>query len=304
LPPFASIVSEIKNRYPDLSVARAELQSWLAKFRGCTGNALEALETLTMFLVLGLECGKRPDRLPPLLQAGLEHFERVTRPTLGRRYRETSSSLPEVFEFHHGLTRLPASVVETLKERDSLDIGAFDGDSALVLAEYSRCVYSFEIAPDNMEKFRRVLIANPEAAARIRAFHLGISDHIGSSHATGGGIGQALQEEGVPVNLTTIDRFVEENNLTIGLIKADVEGHALQVAQGGKETLIKQRPILSLASYHTFTELYNMSNWLMDTLTNYHFEWQMMHDCAPILHELHLIAYPLEMVAPLPMRTG
>ena len=38
--------------------------------------------------------------------------------------------IPEVFYFQHGLLNADVRVLNYIKERDILDVGAFDGDSA------------------------------------------------------------------------------------------------------------------------------------------------------------------------------
>jgi hypothetical protein len=253
----------------------------LAGFRPCTGYAAEALEALTDALLLGLECNRTNTKTPVGLEKELAVFNGTVRPILREKYPWLSRIDADVFAFHHGLKRLPEKVVEKLKERDTLDIGAYQGDSALVLFNYSRCVYSFEIALDNMAKMEKTLAEGDVPPGKVRLFHLGISDHVGSES----------------VKVTTIDRFVREKNLTVGFIRADVQGHGLSVARGGRETMIRDRPVLAFAAYHTFMEMHDLSIWLKKTLRNYHFEWQMMKAVDVTYFELNLVGYPLESLA-------
>lgn len=52
-------------------------------------------------------------------------------------------------------------------------------------------------------------------------------------------------DEVLQVPVTTLDSFVAENiDKPIGLIKADVEGHELEVFKGGRNTIVEHRPIL------------------------------------------------------------
>jgi FkbM family methyltransferase len=236
-------------------------------------------------------------KTPIGLEKELAVFNRELQPILRKKYPWLSHIDPEVFAFHHGLKRLPEKVVEILKERDTLDIGAYNGDSALVLFNYSRCVYSFEIALDNNAKMERTLAESDVPPGKVRLFHLGMSDHVGSKGLGGAGASQKLTNDGESVEVTTIDRFVAEQNLTVGFIKADVEGHGLDVAKGGRETMIRDRPVLTFAVYHKFIEMYDLSIWLKETLGNYHFEWQMMKAVDVAYFELNLVGYPLEILA-------
>ena len=46
------------------------------------------------------------------------------------------------------------------------------------------------------------------------------------------------------IKLTTIDKFVFERNLDVGLIKLDVEGYAYEALKGAIRTIEKFRPVL------------------------------------------------------------
>jgi FkbM family methyltransferase len=53
------------------------------------------------------------------------------------------------------------------------------------------------------------------------------------------------------VEMTTIDAFVEENNLKrVDFIKADIEGYERYMLEGAKETLKKFAPKLAICTYH------------------------------------------------------
>jgi hypothetical protein len=58
-------------------------------------------------------------------------------------------------------------------------------------------------------------------------------------------------------------------------MKADVEGHALAIVRGAQRTLLRHRPIFSFSCYHSFTEMYDVPNFLMSLLPDYYFEWHM-----------------------------
>jgi hypothetical protein len=55
---------------------------------------------------------------------------------------------------------------------------------------------------------------------------------------------------GRTVHISTIDAEVARLNLTVGFIKADVEGMELPILRGAIKTLREQRPVLSIAIYH------------------------------------------------------
>ena len=59
-------------------------------------------------------------------------------------------------------------------------------------------------------------------------------------------------KELVRVKAETLDNLVSQLNLTkVSLIKMDVEGAALDILRGGTETLVKWKPRIVCAAYHT-----------------------------------------------------
>jgi hypothetical protein len=77
------------------------------------------------------------------------------------------------------------------------------------------------------------------------------------------------------VKIITIHQFVDKHSLSIDFLKGDLEGHTAAIVAGATEGMVRDRFILSLSSYHDFSEMYNMSIFLLDLLPNYYFEWQM-----------------------------
>jgi FkbM family methyltransferase len=203
------------------------------------------------------------------------------------------NSCLEVFCFHHGLRMLDPRIRPLLKAKSVIDIGAFNGDSALVLSGYGKDFYSLELSAANFAVLNRVLAQNPSLSFNVRAFHVGISDRDGESTVVGSGPGAKISHQiGKTVKIITIDKFVKRHNLTIGFLKGDVEGHAEAIVRGAAETMLRDRAIFSFSSYHDFTELYDMSMFLMDLLPNYHFEWHMENTIITAFFEISLFGRP------------
>ena len=60
----------------------------------------------------------------------------------------------------------------------------------------------------------------------------------------------------------TIDSYVEENNLNVGLIKVDVEGEEKNLLKGAINTLKTQKPILFLSIYHSVDDFFDIKPWI------------------------------------------
>ncbi|NDP47669.1 MAG: FkbM family methyltransferase [Sulfuriferula multivorans] len=132
----------------------------------------------------------------------------------------------------------------------ALDIGANIGNHSLFFARYYEQVLSFEPNP----RTYKLLEYNASLANNIRSFCLGLSDHdgkatlntdpanIGASSLTERpGQQSTLHQE---IELKTLDSIDAIQALTIGLIKIDVEGHELEVLEGGKELIKRARPLI------------------------------------------------------------
>jgi FkbM family methyltransferase len=275
-------------------MVRTALGCWLGKFTKTSQISWESLEIFKLSLLVAIECGKRVEAIPTELRAELRNFTNRTSQSLPETYHGIDQFDPEVFLFQHGLKHLPPPVLETIKTRDILDIGASIGDSALVLSEYGRMVYSIELALSNVERMRQVLAMNRRQALSIRVFHRGVSDHVGIGYALETVQGFRLSSRGAEVDLTTIDSFVDQRALSVGFIKVDVGGHGFEVAKGGITTILKNRPVISFAVYSSFKEMYNLSNLLLESLPDYVFEWQMLRQADWAFNKIVLIGYPYE----------
>ena len=58
--------------------------------------------------------------------------------------------------------------------------------------------------------------------------------------------------------MTTVDDYVNDNNLDVGLIKVDIEGAEPLFLEGAKQTIIKQRPVLLLSIYHSAHDFFEL----------------------------------------------
>ncbi len=137
---------------------------------------------------------------------------------------------PEVVFFRHGLMNCDKAILDYIKKRDIFDLGAYIGDSALVLSQYTDAnVLSFELSHKNAEQFRNNIELS--GIKNVVLIESGVSDR--SEYITINDTGKAntgIWESGSEnVKLTTVDEEVRRLQANVGFIKADLEGVGLKM---------------------------------------------------------------------------
>lgn len=199
----------------------------------------------------------------------------------------------ENFYFHCGLRFLPKNVIKKYQNKDVIDAGAASGDTPAIFSrEYSfRNIYAFEPENNNYKK----LLKN------IKKFHL---DNVIPVKRGVGDKNQRLRitnEEGQShislygkqeFDILTIDQFVEENNITVGLIKMDIEGFESCAIKGAEKTIKDQKPLLLISIYHSGKDFFEikplLEKWggykfMVRKLNPHHFFFDTMLICTPVL---------------------
>lgn len=130
--------------------------------------------------------------------------------------------------------------------------------------------------------------------SKHRIIRKGLSNFTGTIFISNSGkAGVSIYDKGkLNVNVTTIDNEVETNNINVGFIKADVEGSALELIKGGKNTIQKCIPLLSIAIYHNFDEYFEVRKYLNSLTSKYSYKYILANSCEPYACEFSLIAYP------------
>ena len=60
------------------------------------------------------------------------------------------------------------------------------------------------------------------------------------------------------VMMRTLDSYVEEHPMDIGLIKVDIEGAEQQFMKGARKTIEKYRPVLLMSIYHNADDFFHI----------------------------------------------
>jgi FkbM family methyltransferase len=207
---------------------------------------------------------------------------------------------PEVFLYHHGLRFQSAKLKDYVVGKNFIDGGAYVGDSSLVMNKFynPKRVYSFEISPKTRENFLKVMAANN--TNKYELVPMGLSDSKQTVFINDSSdLATNIDSKGdCEVKLTDLDSFVKENNInSVGFIKADLEGNMLAGLKGMAETIKRDRPVLSLAIYHTPVEFFDVKP-LLDEIVkdlDYTIIVEKHHPFPDILVEMAIMAYPKEL---------
>ncbi|MBQ9502960.1 MAG: hypothetical protein IJU70_12455 [Lentisphaeria bacterium] len=186
---------------------------------------------------------------------------------------------PESLYYHHGLRFSPDFLKKNLAGKLFADVGGWLGDSATVFFGYSpEKIIIFEPNEEN----RRILIRNlkknsiPQELYKLEPFAL--SDQSGEF----GGM-----------ECRKLDDLSSGYSSPFGVLKADIEGAGLHFLNGARETIFRDRPLLSLSIYHNEEEFAGIYRTLKSWNIDYHCEIKQFSPYT--LHgEYSLFAYPAE----------
>lgn len=160
-----------------------------------------------------------------------------------------------VFYHRHSIDELRS--LNLIKEKCIIDVGGFIGDSALVFSPYTnKYIYSFEASPENFYLMQKTIAMNnlknvipiqkalgSQVAQKLCICGNGSCTQISDDY-------EKAKNSLFAIESTTLDNFVEENQIEVGLIKVDIEGFEQEFLKGAENTIKTQRPALLISIYH------------------------------------------------------
>lgn len=175
---------------------------------------------------------------------------------------------PCVFVYHYGLDRIKDK--SRFANKCIIDVGAFIGDSALILSPLtSSKVYAFEATSKYYDLLQQTIkLNNLKNVVPVHAA-LGATcgrTEINVANSSSSILKPYIDSEGKEeVELITLDSFVKKHDLEVGLIKVDIEGYEQKFLKGAENTIKKQKPTLIVSIYHNpddfFTIKPTIDNW-------------------------------------------
>ena len=171
---------------------------------------------------------------------------------------------PSVFYYEHEIHSLEN--IASVKNKCIMDVGGYIGDSALVLSKYTdKQIYSFEPTTENYNYLLKTIELNNLQNVVPVKYGLGSEECELSIYLQGGAssINRNIRESSKEtIKITTLDKFVEKNNIEVGLIKVDIEGFEQQFLKGAENTIKTQKPTLLLSIYHSANDFFQIKPYI------------------------------------------
>ena len=167
-----------------------------------------------------------------------------------------------------------------LENKDIIDAGAFTGDTAIPLSEVThKNVFAFEPFEESFKLLKENVEINNISNIKPVNKSLGNingerSLYLANDNFQGITSDSNLRKytEELKVQEVTVDQFVKENNLDVGLITIDVEGAEKDLLSGAVETIKSQKPMLFISIYHSVEDFFEIKPWIENLDLGYKFE--------------------------------
>lgn len=178
-----------------------------------------------------------------------------------------------VFLDHHGISQF--SNLDSIKEKDIIDVGGFIGDSALIFQQYTnQKIYTFEASNKNYQDILKTIQYNN--CTRIIPINKGLGSKHEVLQLSDNGMCSSFkydyQQTSEKVEIITLDSFVKEHKISVGLIKVDIEGFEMEFLKGALETIKTQKPKMILSIYHSVNDFFDIKPFIESLNLGYRFK--------------------------------
>lgn len=135
-----------------------------------------------------------------------------------------------------------------------IDAGSWIGDFAAYASRCGATVHAFEPTPEVYS----ILCKTAELNSNINAINMGLGEQrnkltFNANEGSGTSnrfLENAVDDEKLQIEVTTVDDYVEMHEIKVDFIKADIEGYERKMLSGAIKTLRAQAPKLAICTYH------------------------------------------------------
>ena len=170
-----------------------------------------------------------------------------------------------------------------VKIKNIIDAGGYIGDSAILFSDYTdKNVYSFEPFLHHYNMMLKTIELNKKNNIIPVNMALGNENKEISLYSNGNlNMGLSIENNSKQsdinsvenkVKMATLDSYVKENNIEVGLIKTDLEGFEQQFLKGAIETIKEQKPVLIISIYHNYSDFFEIKPMIENLNLGYKFK--------------------------------
>jgi FkbM family methyltransferase len=151
-----------------------------------------------------------------------------------------------------------------------VDCGAFNGDSLVALADWTRGRFqravAFEADPENFASLNRTVEGDDRLSGRVRAIQqaVGLEKRLMRFAASGFGSAAISASGTIDVDCSPLDETIAGERPTY--IKMDIEGAEMDALTGAANILARDRPTLAICSYHLQDHLWGVPRRINDLM--------------------------------------
>ena len=169
-----------------------------------------------------------------------------------------------------------------VKNKNIIDAGGYIGDSAILFSDYTdKNVYSFEPFLHHYNMMLKTIELNEKNNIIPVNIALGNENKELSLYSSGNlNMGLSIEANSKQsdinqienkVKMLTLDSYVKENNIEVGLIKTDLEGFEQPFLKGAINTIKEQKPVLIISIYHNYSDFFEIKPMIENLNLGYKF---------------------------------
>ncbi|WP_257927955.1 FkbM family methyltransferase [Campylobacter lari] len=170
-----------------------------------------------------------------------------------------------VFWHKHGMHVFNKKTLNKIKHLDIIDVGGFIGDSAIIFEQEftEKFVYTFEASEKNYNLMLKTLKLNQSQRIKPIKKALGSKNETLSLNISGYSSSFKYNDhstENEQVEIVSLDSYIQNNDVNIGLIKVDIEGFEQEFLKGALHTIKKHKPAMIISIYHNYEDFFEIKN--------------------------------------------
>ena len=187
---------------------------------------------------------------------------------------------PEIFYDKYGMDYIKNT--DKIRNKNIIDAGGYIGDSAIVFSDYTdKNVYSFEPFLQNynmifktieLNKKTNIIPINMALGEVNEEIYMYSHGNISSVFSIENSKKSDMNRVENKVKMVTLDSYVKENNIEVGLIKTDLEGFEQPFLRGAIETIKEQKPVLIISIYHNYSDFFEIKPMIENLNLGYKFK--------------------------------